>query len=137
MGIFKRLEFFTKEERWGDPERVNGALLLTLDALRRRIGLPFVIHCAYKRGGHAQNSQHYLGNAVDFHIEGIAFPQALALLELALAEHNLSEHVGLGIYPEWHTPGFHLDVRGTKARWGFVGGNYVSFAEARKTVAPA
>jgi hypothetical protein len=42
----------------------------------------------------------------------------------------LEEICGLGIYPDWAHPGFHLDLRGYKARWGRVEGSYVAYEEA-------
>jgi len=130
--IWSHLNHFTKTENWGDPDRINGTLLLLLDVLRDRWSASFIIHCAYEPGGHSQNSQHYLGNAVDFHIEdGEPFALQICVMTHFLKGMNAADHVGLGIYPEWNNAGFHLDVRGTKARWGRLGEKYVGFEEAR------
>lgn len=130
--IWHHLDHFTKQENWGDPDRVSGLLLLLLDTLRDRWQARFIIHCAWEPGGHAAQSQHYLGNAVDFHIEdGQPFALQIAVMERFLAKLNVSDRVGLGIYPDWNHPGFHLDVRGEKARWGRLGTTYVGLEEAR------
>ena len=130
--IFDHLDNFTPEEAWGDPTKVNGSLLLLLQAIRTYIAHGFTVHNAYTHTGHAPSSQHYVGNAVDFHISGIPFYEAVLVVEEALHFYQVEEHVGLGIYPDWNTPGFHLDVRGTKARWGRIGNDYVSYEQAKE-----
>ena len=117
---WEHIEHFTAAENWGEASRVNGALILLLDKIRDLLNYGIVIHNAYERGGHSENSQHYLGNAVDFHVEGMQFITAYRRIEEILAALGVSNHVGFGVYPNWNTPGFHLDVRGTKARWGAV-----------------
>ncbi|MCD8568847.1 MAG: D-Ala-D-Ala carboxypeptidase family metallohydrolase [Geovibrio sp.] len=135
--IWKNLKYFTENEKWGKAERMNPALLLLLDRLREKVGRPFVIHCGYEEGGHASGSRHYKGDAADFHIEGMKFPEAVDSLLKALHGTEIlgqvsAAYVGLGIYPDWNTPGFHLDIRGYSARWGRIGGEYVSFEKAYK-----
>lgn len=131
MDIFTQLENFSPKEPWGDPKKVNGVLLLLLQEIRTYIGNRFVIHNAYETKGHSENSQHYIGNAVDFHIERVPFRKSILDVEEAIKYFQVENHIGLGIYPEWHHPGFHLDVRGTKARWGFLEGRYVPYEQAR------
>ena len=125
--IFDELDYFSPSEKWGDPWKVNGILLALMDEIRERIGVGIVIHCAYEKGGHAQRSQHYLGNAVDFHVVGMPFHEAVYWIEKILEDLHVADWVGLGIYPEWNTPGFHLDVRGTRARWGVHNGEYIAY----------
>jgi uncharacterized protein YcbK (DUF882 family) len=119
-----RLCYFSPRERWGDPLMMDRETVLLLDTLRGLSGFPFVIHCGYDRSGHTQHSQHYIGKAVDFHIEGLPFKDAVDLIiELTGPPPTgigVHETLGLGIYPHWTTPGFHLDTRGTFARWGAV-----------------
>jgi hypothetical protein len=130
--IWHHIKHFTKNENWGDPDRVNGLLLLLLDALRSKWGAPFIIHCACEQSGHSAGGQHPLGNAVDFHIEdGEPCALQIGVMEHFIKGLNVADRVGLGIYPDWRNPGFHLDVRGAKARWGRIGDEYVSFAEAK------
>jgi len=130
--IFLQLDNFTPYENWGDASKVNGTLLLLLQEIRAYVGKSFVIHNAYEKGGHSEKSQHYIGNAVDFHIEGISFLNAIEEIEEAIRFYQVEDHIGLGIYPDWYNPGFHLDVRGTKARWGRVGSTYVSYENAKQ-----
>lgn len=109
---------FHKGEKWGDPDEVDPILLMVLFMLRREIGKPFSIHNAYDPPGtHSDKSYHYIGEAVDFHIIGLTLLEASATIEKVLKELKLWDKVGLGIYPDWNKPGFHLDIRGYKARW--------------------
>uniref|UniRef100_A0A6H1ZFP0 Putative peptidase n=1 Tax=viral metagenome TaxID=1070528 RepID=A0A6H1ZFP0_9ZZZZ len=132
--IWDHIKNFNREENWGNPDKINGALLLLLDKLREIIGHPIHINEGYNDKGHAEKSQHYLGNAVDFYIEGSPLKEAYELLKDALIELNVWHNVGLGIYPHWNNPGFHLDIRGEMSRWGRIKKNgkeeYVKFGEA-------
>lgn len=136
--IWKLIEGFSVKENWGDPTKINGMLLMTMSNVRilfRRIDpdARFIIHNAYDTKGHATKSQHYVGNATDFHIESsLPFWKQVLAIENILRELQIFDRVGLGIYPDWNNPGFHLDVRGEKARWGKVKETYgyVSFADA-------
>ena len=95
--------------------------LLFLDRLRDFIKFPIIIHCTYQDGGHSKYSQHYKkpSSAVDFHIETkMPFIQQIKIV-LAMIENLDFENItGLGIYPDWKHKGFHLDFRGSAARWG-------------------
>ena len=111
---------FSKTENWGLPGRVSGLTLLALSIIRRETGWPVVIHNAFELTGHSANSQHYQGKAVDFHFTtDVQYYRQVLMVEQILNRYQLSEFVGLGIYPGWNNPGFHLDTRGSKARWGF------------------
>lgn len=111
---------FSQTENWGIPRRVSGLLLLALSVIRRETGWPVVVHNAFETGGHSQGSQHYQGRAVDFHFTAdTTYYRQILLVEQILERYQLAEFVGLGIYPGWNNPGFHLDARGSKARWGY------------------
>jgi len=126
--IWHKLQHFKPNENWGDPGKMNGLLLLLIDGIRHTYDRPFKIHCGYDESGHTTNSQHYLGNAIDFHIEGGEYyPTQIDKILKILDWYQVSDKVGLGIYPDWAHQGFHLDVRGTKARWGRIGKDYFSF----------
>ena len=136
-----KVRFFTKNENWGDPLMMERDLIFLLEELRGRFDCPFVIHCGYETSGHTQNSQHYRGNAVDFHVVGPQFLDAIDLIGRYIGPaptgFDRDGVIGLGIYPHWRDPGFHLDLRGYRARWGAVslGGKqvYVSFEEAARS----
>ena len=131
--------FFTKNEAWGDWSKINPVLLYVNYALRCYAKQPIIIHCAYELSGHMTDSQHYLGNAADWHFNSNdPFFSQIDTVVSFLSDYGIFDKVGLGIYPAWNNPGFHLDVRGHYSRWGWVGdideqGNkkYVSFEEAK------
>ena len=119
--IWNRLKHFNKNERWGDPWRMNGLLLLLTDAIRDEMGAKFIIHFG-NAGKHISGSQHYPGNAEDGHFEtDISYYSQILRLENVLKGLQVESRVGLGLYPVWLHPGFHLDVRGFRARWGWIG----------------
>lgn len=134
MAIWDNLKHFNRHENWGDPDKINGLLLLTLDSLREAIDRPFVIHNAYSLSGHSEKSQHYVGNAVDFHAEEENFGLTCNSMITCLSDMQISHKVGFGIYPDWEYPGFHLDVRGTMARWGQIDMKYVSIQTALRRI---
>ena len=128
--VWNQLRYFCTDEKWGNHKKINGALLLILDELRHEIGHPFAIHCAYDTKGHSKNSQHYTGNAIDFHIVGLDLFTAYIKIVEVLKELQVNNRVGLGVYPDWNSPGFHIDLRGTKARWSRNKGDYVAIENA-------
>jgi hypothetical protein len=139
--IWNHIRHFKPTEAWGSPDRMNGLLLLLLDAVRDRWGdVRFIIHCGFETDGHSPDSFHKCGGAVDFHIENsLPFPGQIKRMDMILKELQVFDKVGLGIYPDWNHPGFHLDVRGSFARWGRIdtmqpGGKiqreYVGYADA-------
>ncbi|MBN1572800.1 MAG: hypothetical protein JW984_06340 [Deltaproteobacteria bacterium] len=135
---WKRVKYFTSNEGWGDPFRMDRELIFLMDTLRGLFHHPFVIHCGYQRRPEKPKSQHNFGRAADFHIEGISFRDAVDLMLAFIGPPprglGAADNIGLGIYPHWNNPGFHLDTRGERARWGAVNENgrqiYVSFAAA-------
>lgn len=144
MSVWNNLRYFRPSENWGEHSKMNPMLLILLDKVRDMIGTSIHINCGYELTGHEPNSQHGYGNAVDFHVKNMSHREAnrriLAALDvIQIAGKCASDVVGLGIYPDWNTPGFHLDVRGYKARWGAVKKEgkqvYVSYDEALKKVA--
>jgi hypothetical protein len=121
---WQQIKYFTPAENWGDPARMDSALILELDRLRHFLGHPIIIHCGYEvrdgRGFHPQ------GLAVDCHCP---FYEPLEFF-FAAVRFNFT---GFGIYPWWNNPGLHLDKRPTgpaayRALWGSTGPKrYVDF----------
>lgn len=102
--LWSSVEYFNDSENWGDYRKMNVRLIFWLDALRRSVNLPIVIHNGYEEGGHKDGSQHYLGRAVDLHIEGLT-PQE------QVWEAMKFPFTGIGMYEFWNNPGLHLDTR--------------------------
>lgn len=129
--VWEQLQYFTRTENWGDADKMNHDLLLLLDTIRDILGKPISINCGYETSGHAKKSQHALGNAVDFVVRGMSMQEAYDTIIEALDELDMNDKVGLGVYMHWNTPGFHIDVRGKKARWSRnKAGKYVSIFDA-------
>jgi len=124
---WKKLKYFTPDEAWGDPDKMDSHLLFYLDGLRKFIKHKIIIHCG-TQGAHCRNSYHYQGLAVDCHAEDIS------LLAFYLASERFP-FGGIGIYPTWHNKGLHLDIRpvyyGRKpeARWAKVHNLYVDLSD--------
>lgn len=107
-----KIKHFSPNENWGNPDKVNPYLVIALDALRDSVGKPIIIHCAYSTDGHAKDSMHYNGKAVDIHIVG------LNVVDQFLAAERIGLFNGIGVYPFWNSPGLHLDIRTQPGRWG-------------------
>ncbi len=110
--IWPRLRHFTRNENWGDPDRMDADFLLQLDAFRGYVGHPFTLTTpAFAKTGHSSDSYHYKGRAVDgrFLRMGTREPFGLAeCLYLAM----IAPFGGIGIYT--HSPNgvfFHFDNR--------------------------
>lgn len=126
--IWNMIEGFTPKEDWGSAENMNGFTLMLLSFLRKRIRekdpeARVYIHAGFARDGHSKNSQHYKGNAVDFHfVTSMSYPLQIQFMLDSLKELQVHNKVGFGIYPDWNSPGFHIDDRGDMARWGYIDG---------------
>jgi hypothetical protein len=136
MDIWERLKpEFSKSENWGNPDKINGLLLILLQIIRKRVGYPIHINNAFR--DEKGKSQHPKGNAVDFYFKGLNYLEACYRLEQCLKELQVLNHVGLGIYLDWNTRGFHLDVRGERARWSRIEGEYKTMEEGIKQLLEA
>ena len=98
-----------------------------------------VIHCFYDPKGHVGKSYHYVRTvngkkmpavAVDFHVLFCPFLLSVKLIREYYRDANLQDSCGYGIYPSWNNPGHHFDLRGYRARWGFIGKKEVPFDTA-------
>ena len=135
MNIFDVVIHFKETENWGKPSAMNGFILLLIDKIRELTGMVMIIHNGYATKGHTDKSQHYKGNAVDFHFDtDKPYTEQIQLMLSALRILQVEDRVGFGIYPQWDKKGFHLDCRGEYARWGYVNGEYVAFNEALRYV---
>lgn len=136
--IFSYTPGFRKTEDWGDWQKMNGLLLLLMGVIRMEIRkldpeAYIVIHNGFETLGHKPDGEHPKGNANDFHIVTvIPYHELIGHLETILHDLQVYDRVGLGIYPDWNNQGFHLDVRGNKARWGKIGKDYVNYDVAKE-----
>lgn len=115
---WKLLRHFYPTESWGNPEKMDFMLLVLLDQFRASLptGYKVKIHRGYS--GDNQGSLHYDAKAVDFHVIGCPFMEAEYHLKNFLIRRGLMIEVELGIYPDWHDPGFHLGLQYKGGTWG-------------------
>jgi hypothetical protein len=113
------IQNFAPETRGlGDPDRIRIEIMQPLDLFAAWLserGKRIVIHCGYQP---RQNGYHPMGLAIDFHI-----PNTPVLDQYLMAE-RFDGFNGIGIYPDWNSPGLHVDARPkdrkyqADARWG-------------------
>jgi hypothetical protein len=110
--IWRSLRYFSREEFGVDAGRMDHALLRGLDAWRAALGRPVHVNESFALQGHVADRQHGLGRAVDCWAAAVPFGEAWLAAEAEPA------FTGLGLYPWWTPPGFHLDTRdGPRVRW--------------------
>jgi uncharacterized protein YcbK (DUF882 family) len=132
--IWRILDYFDKDDSWGDANKMDPMLLILMEKIRCNLpqGCGIKIHCGYKINGRENNSLHYQGKAADFHVIGIDFLTAESLIIDYLYRRRLIDFVGFGIYPDWEDPGFHLDIRGTRKSWARTDTGYMPYADGLK-----
>lgn len=130
VDVFKFIKGFSRTEKnmnW--PSKLDVKLLVVMHFLRMFIraidpSATISIHATVAEGGHSKStSQHYLPRAcaMDFHINTvISYKDLIDRILLFLEFFGFADRVGFGIYPDWNSPGFHLDTRGSMARWGYL-----------------
>ena len=105
---WKEIKYFKPQNPWGDVSKVNPDLIYLIDEFRAYVGKPFILHNAYEKSGHNDDSQHYLGLALDGHFVDLHWMDQF-LLAMKFGKFN-----GVGVYPDWNNPGLHLDIRQNK-----------------------
>jgi len=118
---------FTQQElacRCCGELHIEQRLVNALETLRELATTAVVVHDAYRCPKHnaevggVPDSQHTQGLAADIRIPGLSLQE---MFDLALRVPEFAEG-GIGVYDG----GFlHVDVRGTRARWARVNGEYV------------
>jgi len=115
------LNHFEPYEFKAPSAAVATQLCYDLDALRDKVDKKCVIHCTYDTDGHAPKSRHKLSpcDAADLHFED-ADP-AMVLRHILAGPWG-----GVGWYPHWAHPGWHLDLRpGARTFWVGTADGYV------------
>lgn len=126
--IEKLFDHVKPDAAWGDFSMMDWRLLVLLENFQSKLpkGCWVKIHCAYK----PNEKYHKSGIAVKFHIVGCSFIEAERHLTHYLSSTGLNVYCGVGLYPDWDDPGFHLDIRGYKEIWAKINGNYCDYSKA-------
>lgn len=134
MEKWEALRHLNSNENWGEPERMQQYVLLSVDIIRDDLGWPFIVHCG-TQGLHTYGSYHYKGLAVDGHYATKQpFINQIIAVKESLVRLCLDSIMGVGIYPVWENPGFHFDCRGSRARWGKIDDKSESYVSWEKAV---
>lgn len=118
---FKVREFACKGS---DVVLLDDELVVLLQCIREHFGKPVHITSGYRTAAHnaavggSKSSQHLLGRAADFHVEGVPVAAVAAYAETLLPSRG-----GIGRYPKdakhptRKTGWVHIDTRAGKSRW--------------------
>ena len=119
--------FNTREFRCRDGSDtilVDEALTVVLQCIREHFGKAVTITSGYRTAAHnaavggSKSSQHLLGRAADFYVEGVDVATVAAYAETLLPSRG-----GIGRYPKdaahpkRSTGWVHIDTRAGKSRW--------------------
>ena len=107
-----------------DAVLIDEELVIVLQCIREHFGKPLHITSGYRTASHnaavggSKSSQHLLGRAADFWVEGVDVATVAAYAEALLPTHG-----GVGRYPKdakhpnRKTGWVHVDTRANKSRW--------------------
>ena len=107
-----------------DTIMIDQTLAVLLQAIREHFNKPITITSGYRTAAHnksvggAKSSQHLLGRAADFYVEGVPVATVAAYAETLLPGRG-----GIGRYPKdakhpkRMTGWVHIDTRTNKSRW--------------------
>ena len=110
--------------RAADTILIDDELVVLLQCIREHFGKPVHITSGYRTAAHnaavggSKSSQHLLGRAADFHVEGVPVAAVAAYAETLLPSRG-----GIGRYPKdaahpkRSTGWVHIDTRAGKSRW--------------------
>ena len=107
-----------------DTILIDEGLVVLLQCIREHFGKPVHITSGYRTAAHnaavggSKSSQHLLGRAADFYVEGVDVATVAAYAETLLPARG-----GIGRYPKdaahskRRTGWVHIDTRAGKSRW--------------------
>lgn len=130
---WKKVKHFLPQEWKKDPDKVAPELVYVTDAIRGETikyrppkGVMMIIHVAWDFSGHSSKSYHYTGLAVDFHFKDYQEMKHFTYWEQFILLSSFRELGGIGFYPDWKHPGWHIDLRNRNPRllWSRINGKY-------------
>lgn len=129
--LWNDMRYFSKSEKWGDPDKMDSKLIYQIDYMRDYIDRPVHIHCGFEDRNAI--GYHPKGLAADLHIEGLSvFDQFILASRFGFT--------GIGLYPIWNNQGLHVDMRPIEIGqprkvWGCnAPGNYVAVNKSFITI---
>ena len=118
---FKVREFACKGS---DVVLLDDELVVLLQCIREHFGKPVYITSGYRTAAHnaavggSKSSQHLLGRAADFHVEGVPVAAVAAYAETLLpARGGIGRYPKDAAHPKRRTGWVHIDTRAGKSRW--------------------
>ena len=121
------MKYFQDAEFKKDPDKVDQLVKDGIDRIRDLAGCKIFINVAWDDSGHSKRSYHYKGEAIDFHFE----PNKLTLPEQFSCICAVRDFRGIGFYPWWNSPGWHIDTRASSLFWlSPEKGKYIYTADA-------
>lgn len=125
-GAWRTIHHLDRNANWGDPAKMNYAVVKALDSFCAYLGKKVIIHCGFETRG---SGCHPRGIAIDMHVEG------MHIVDQFIAASRFDAFNGIGVYLWWNNPGLHVDTRLNRfehdARWGSVArGEYVALDKA-------
>jgi uncharacterized protein YcbK (DUF882 family) len=106
---WKKIVNFSKNENWGDPEKMSIVIVGLLDQFRAYTCKKMIVTSG-TQGTHAKNSAHYQGLAVDIVFPELT-PKNIPDMFIDASRFNFKS---IGIYPHWKyngvvVGGMHVD----------------------------
>ena len=119
---FKVREFRCRDG--SDVVMIDESLVMLLQCIREHFGKPITITSGYRTAAHnaavggAKSSQHLLGRAADFYVEGVDVAVVAAYAETLLpARGGIGRYPKDAKHPKRSTGWVHIDTRAGKSRW--------------------
>ena len=119
---FKVREFYCRDG--SDPIFVDSELVQCLQKIRNHFGKPVHITSVYRTAAHnaavggSKSSQHLLGRAADFYVEGVDVATVAAYAETLLPSRGgIGRYLKDAKHPTRKTGWVHIDTRANKSRW--------------------
>ena len=107
-----------------DTILIDEGLVVLLQCIREHFGKPVYITSGYRTAAHnaavggSKSSQHLLGRAADFYVEGVDVATVAAYAETLLpARGGIGRYPKDAAHPKRRTGWVHIDTRAGKSRW--------------------
>lgn len=107
-----------------DTVKLDDELVVLLQCIREHFGKPVHITSGYRTAAHnaavggSKSSQHLLGRAADFYVEGVPVAAVAAYAETLLPSRGgIGQYPKDAAHPKRSTGWVHIDTRAGKSRW--------------------